>query len=769
MSKTDTKTDNCIRKPSGAAGGWGALKSVGRQLMGSGKPISGARTLLSLNQADGFDCPGCAWGDPEHGSSFEFCENGVKAVAWEATRARVTPEFFAKHSVTELQGWSDYDLEHQGRLTNPVRYNPDTDHYEQVSWDEAFTGIAAELNKLDDPNKAEFYTSGRASNEAAFMYQLFVRLYGTNNFPDCSNMCHEASGVALIQSIGIGKGTVHLEDFEKADLVYCVGQNPGTNHPRMLSSLREVVERGAKVCVFNTLKEKGLTRFADPQEKIEMIRGGSEPTSTDYYRPRLGGDMAVFRGMSKAVLEAEEQALAEGKPSVLDHEFLAEHTAGFADWAAMVAATPWEHIEDQSGLSEADIRAAAQMYIEADRVITAWAMGITQHLHSVPTIREIASFMFLKGNVGREGAGLCPVRGHSNVQGDRTVGINEKAPKPLIDALEKELGVEMPREPGHNVTHAIGAMLDGSARAFIALGGNFARAVPDSTLVAEAFRKLDLTVNIATKLNHGHLMPGKVSYVLPCLGRTEIDRNSKMQRQMVTVEDSMSMVHGSSGINLPASKELLSEVRIVAGIAKATVGSAVVNWDELGDDNDKIRDMIARVLPAYGNFNEDVRKPRGFWLRNPATCREWNTPTKRANFGEADLRAATEWQEIKGKTDTFVLQTFRSHDQYNTTIYGMDDRYRGVYGVRNVMFINKRDMDKAGVEAGQLVDITGTYDDGRLRQCKGFRVVPYDTPEGCIAGYYPEMNELVPHQTYGEQSFTPTSKSVIVQIAPHQP
>ncbi|MEM9709208.1 MAG: FdhF/YdeP family oxidoreductase [Pseudomonadota bacterium] len=761
--------NNCIRKPSNAAGGWGALKSVGRTLMGSGKPVRGAKTLLSLNQADGFDCPGCAWGDPEHGSSFEFCENGVKAVAWEATRERVTTEFFAEHSVTDLQSWSDYDLEHQGRLTKPMRYNGETDHYEEVTWEDAFAGIAAELNALEDPNQAEFYTSGRASNEAAFLYQLFVRLYGTNNFPDCSNMCHEASGVALIQSIGIGKGTVHLEDFEKADLVYCVGQNPGTNHPRMLSSLRGVVERGAKVCVFNTLKEKGLTRFADPQEKVEMIRGGSEPTSTDYYRPRLGGDMAVFRGMSKIVLEAEDHAKANGQHPVLDHEFLAEHTAGFEEWCAMVRATSWEHIEDQSGLTRDQIEAAAELYINAERVIATWAMGITQHLHSVPTIREIASFMFLKGNIGREGAGLCPVRGHSNVQGDRTVGINEKAPKPLIDALEKELGVKMPREPGHNVTHAIGAMLDGSAKAFFALGGNFARAVPDSTLVADAFRQMKLTVNVATKLNHGHLMPGKASYILPCLGRTEIDRNSRMERQMVTVEDSMSMVHGSSGINLPASKDLLSEVRIVAGIAKATVGSAVVDWDALGDDNDKIRDMIARVLPIYGNFNEDVRKPRGFWLRNPATCREWNTPTKRANFGEADLREATEWQRIKGEPETFVLQTFRSHDQYNTTIYGMDDRYRGVYGIRNVMFINPEDMEKAGVAAGDLVDITGTYDDGRVRACRGFRVVPYDTPQGCIAGYYPEMNELVPHQTVGEQSFTPTSKSVVVRIARHEP
>lgn len=756
--------DGTIGKPSGAAGGWGALKSVGRQLMGSGRPVSGAKTLLSLNQADGFDCPGCAWGDPEHGSSFEFCENGVKAVAWEATAARVTPAFFAAHSVSALQGWSDYDLERAGRLTHPLRYNPETDHYESVSWDDAFDGIAAALNALDHPDQAEFYTSGRASNEAAFLYQTFVRLFGTNNFPDCSNMCHEASGVALTQAIGSGKGTVLLEDFETCDLIYCVGQNPGTNHPRMLTSLREAVERGAKVCVFNTLREKGLTKFADPQYKVEMLTGGAEPTSTDYFRPRLGGDMALFRGMSKVVLEAEAQAQVDGGDPVLDHAFLRDHTAGFDGWAAMVRATPWPLIEEQSGLSRDDITRAAEMYLKADKVITTWAMGITQHLHSVQTIREIASFMFLRGNIGRPGAGLCPVRGHSNVQGDRTVGITEKAPKAFLDAMEKELGVALPRTPGHNVSNAIGAMLDGTARAFVALGGNFARAVPDSSLVAAAFRDLDLTVNIATKLNHGHLMPGKASYILPCLGRTEIDRNSKGDRQMITVEDSMSMVHGSSGINLPASDALRSEVGIIAGIAKATLGDDVVDWDTLADDHDKIRDMIARVLPAFGDFNAQVRKPRGFWLRNPASEREWNTSAGRAIFGTDDLRDQTEWQVAQGHGDRFVLQTFRSHDQYNTTIYGMDDRYRGVYGMRNVVFMNPKDMTQSGLSDGDMVDVIGCFEDGRRRACHGFRVVPYDTPAGCVAGYYPEMNELVPHQTVGDQSDTPTSKSVIVKI-----
>lgn len=722
--------DNCIGKPSSAAGGWGALKSVGRQLMGSGQPVRGARTLLSLNQADGFDCPGCAWGDPEHGSSFEFCENGVKAVAWEATRARITADFLAEHPVSELRDWADHDLEHQGRLTQPLRYDPETDRYEEIGWDQAFAEIGAALNALDDPNRAEFYTSGRASNEAAFLYQLFVRLYGTNNFPDCSNMCHEASGVALTEAIGVGKGTVLLEDFEKCDLVFCVGQNPGTNHPRMLATLREVVERGGRVCVINTLREKGLSRFADPQNKLEMLRGGSAPTSTDYYRPRLGGDMAVFRGMSRLVLEADDDARANGLPPVIDRNFIAEHTDGFEEWSAMVRRTPWALIEEQSGLSREEIAEMAAMYMQAKRVITTWAMGITQHRHSVQTIREITGFMLLRGNLGRAGAGLCPVRGHSNVQGDRTVGINEKAPKALIDAMERELGVTLPRAPGHNVAQAIGAMLDGSARAFVALGGNFARAVPDSSLVADALGRLDLTVHIATKLNKGHLMPGRQSYILPCLGRTEIDRNRAGQRQMITVEDSMSMVHGSAGINLPASSALRSEIAIVAGIASATLGNDAVDWDAMAQDYDTIRDMIARVLPIYGDFNRDVRQPRGFWLRNPASAREWNTATGRANFGLDDLPEQTEWQRVQGQQDQFVLQTFRSHDQYNTTVYGMDDRYRGVYGMREVVFIHPDDAAELGLQAGDLVDITGCYDDGRLRQCKAFRVVPYEIPKG---------------------------------------
>ncbi|QUS36999.1 FdhF/YdeP family oxidoreductase [Falsirhodobacter algicola] len=743
--------DDFIGATSKAAGGWGALKSCGKQLLGSGAPLAGMKAMLQANQPDGFDCPGCAWGDPEHGSSFEFCENGVKAVAWEATKRRATPEFFAAHAVSALRGWSDHDLEQQGRLTHPMRHDPATDTYVPVTWDEAFAGIGAALRAIP-PDTAEFYTSGRASNEAAFLYQTFVRLYGTNNFPDCSNMCHEASGVALTDAIGIGKGTVRLEDFELADAIFVIGQNPGTNHPRMLADLRRAAARGARIVVFNPLKEKGLQRFADPQNKLEMMRGGSEPTSTDYFQPRLGGDMAAVRGMAKVVL-------AEG---TLDRAFIEAECHGFDDWRAVVEATGWPEIEDQSGLSRAEIERAARIYMNAERVICTWAMGVTQHRHSVATIREIANFMFLRGNIGRPGAGLCPVRGHSNVQGDRTVGINEKAPEAFIAAMEAELGVTLPRRPGHNVLAAMGAMLDGSAKAFVGLGGNFARATPDSALLAEAMPRLDLTVHVATKLNHSHLLPGRSGWLLPCLGRTEIDRNAAGIRQIVTVEDSMSMVHGSGGINLPASEHLKSEIAIVAGIAEATVGTGVLDWAALAEDHDEIRAMIARVLPSFDDYNTRVRQPRGFWLRNPASEREWRTPTGRANFGADPLPHRTEWQEAQAGQGAFVLQTFRSHDQYNTTIYGMDDRYRGVYGERRVVFMHPEDLRAMGRAAGDRVDVLGTG--GRVAE--GFRLVPYDIPRGCVAGYYPELNVLVPHDAFGDRSHTPVSKSIPVRFRP---
>lgn len=753
-----------IGKKSSAAGGWGALKSCGKQLLQSGMPISGARTMLKANQPDGFDCPGCAWGDPEHGSSFEFCENGVKAVAWEATEKRATPAFFAANTVTELRRLTDYELELNGRLTHPMRYDAASDRYLPVAWEDAFAEIGSILKGLDNPNRAEFYTSGRASNEAAFLYQLFVRVYGTNNFPDCSNMCHEASGIAMKQAVGVGKGTVLLEDFEEADAIFVIGQNPGTNHPRMLGDLRRAAIRGARVVVFNPLRERGLERFSDPQDKIEMLRGGSTDIASHYLQPHLGGDMAAVRGMAKAVLAAEDAALAAGLPSVLDHAFLAEHCAGFAEYRAAVEATGWAEIEDQSGLSREEIEKAAEVYIKAERVICTWAMGVTQHLHSVATIREIANFMFLRGNIGKPGAGLCPVRGHSNVQGDRTVGINEKPSDDFLDALEKHFGFAVPRDHGHNVLAAIGAMLDGSAEAFIGLGGNFARATPDSALVEKALRRLKLTVHIATKPNHSHLMPGETAFILPCLGRTEMDRDAAGGSQLVSVEDSMSMVHGSAGINRPASPHLLSEVAIIAGMAQATVGSAVVDWAELAGDYDLIRDHIEATIPDFENYNERLRKPRGFHLRNAAAHREWQTPAGKASFSSEALPEETVHQRARKGKGRFVLQTFRSHDQYNTTVYGLDDRYRGVYGERQVIFIHPEDLEAMNVKAGDRIDVVGEHDDGIARIAEDFRFVPYDIPRGSIAGYYPELNVLVPLGSAGTGSDTPTSKSIMVSF-----
>ena len=751
-----------IGKKSSAAGGWGALKSCGKQLLQSGSPLSGARTMLRANQPDGFDCPGCAWGDPAHGSSFEFCENGVKAVAWEATEKRATPAFFATHSVSELRRLSDYELELNGRLTHPMRYDAASDRYVPVAWEDAFAEIGAVLKSLDNPDRAEFYTSGRASNEAAFLYQLFVRLYGTNNFPDCSNMCHEASGVALRQAIGVGKGTVLLEDFEEADAIFVIGQNPGTNHPRMLGDLRRAAMRGARVVVFNPIRERGLERFSDPQDKVEMLRGGSTEIASHYFQPQLGGDMAAVRGMSKAVFAADDAAAIAGLPSVLDYAFLAAHAVGFAEYRAAVEATSWADIEDQSGLTKAQIEQAAVVYLNAERVICTWAMGITQHVHSVATIREIANFMFLRGNIGKPGAGLCPVRGHSNVQGDRTVGINEKPSEDFLAALEQEFGVAMPRAHGHNVLAAIGAMLDGSAQAFIGLGGNFARATPDSALVEKALTGLKLTVHIATKPNHSHLMPGEIAFILPCLGRTEMDLNAKGQSQLISVEDSMSMVHGSAGINRPASPHLLSEVAIIAGIAAETLGSGHVDWELLANDYDCIRDHIEATIPGFERYNERLRKPRGFHLRNSAAHREWNTPAGKATFSAGSLPEETVHQQARKGGGRFALQTFRSHDQYNTTVYGLDDRYRGVYGERQVIFINPDDLAAWGAVAGDRVDIIGEYSDGVERKASDYRLVPYDIPRGSVAGYYPELNVLIPLASAGEESDTPTSKSIMV-------
>ncbi|MTI18623.1 FdhF/YdeP family oxidoreductase [Rhodobacteraceae bacterium RKSG542] len=751
----------------GAAGGWGALKSCAQVLWRTTNPVTGAYTVSKSNQPDGFDCPGCAWGDPEHGSSFEFCENGVKAVAWEATDKRVTPAFFAKHSVRDLLRFSDMELESAGRLTQPMRYNPVSGHYEAVSWAKAFEDIGKHLKALDSPDEALFYTSGRTSNEAAYLYQLFGRVFGTNNFPDCSNMCHEASGVALGASIGIGKGTVRLEDFEKAEAIFVFGQNPGTNHPRMLTSLREAHERGARIVAVNPLKERGLERFSDPKNKLEMLTGGSRPIATSYFTPKLGGDMAMLRGMAKAIFAWDAERILQN--GTIDRAFIAEHTNGFEDYEAAVEQTTWSHIEEQSGLTKQQIEDAALIYVQSSATIFTWAMGITQHAHSVVTIRELANLLLLRGNIGKEGAGACPVRGHSNVQGDRTVGINEQPPSWFLDNLEKLYPFKAPRSHGLNTVQAIEAMRDGTAKVFIGMGGNFARATPDTAVVEKALRNCALTVNIATKLNRGHLITGKASYILPCLGRTEFDEQAS-GRQLVSVEDSMSMVHGSAGINPPASEHLLSEPAIVAGIAKATVGSELVDWDSLIANYDDIRVLIEKTVPGFAGYNERVRVPRGFYLGNSAAQRKWKTHSGRAEFCAAALPAQTVYQRtLASKEPTFTLQTIRSHDQYNTTVYAMNDRYRGVKGLRHVVFMCEADMERLGLVKGDLVDMRTVSEDGQERVARRFVIAPFEIPVGCVASYYPETNVLVPLYARGEGSYTPTSKSIPVTITRSEP
>ena len=749
----------------GAAGGWGALRSVAQAWIGSDNALKNIRTLLKTNQNGGFDCPGCAWGDSPESGMVKFCENGAKAVNWEATKRRVDAAFFARHSVTSLLGQSDYWLEYQGRLTEPMVYNPSNDRYQPISWDNAFALIARHLNGLTSPDQAEFYTSGRASNEAAYLYQLFVRAYGTNNFPDCSNMCHEASGVALGQSVGVGKGTVTFDDFEHADAIFVWGQNPGTNHPRMLEPLREAVKRGAQVVCVNPLKERGLERFQHPQHPLEMLTNGDRPTNTAYFRPALGGDMALLRGMAKFLLQWEREAQATGAPAVFDHAFIAEHTAAVEAYLEVVEASSWEQIVQQSGLGLADIEQAARMYARAEKVIMCWAMGITQHRHSVPTIQEIANLMLLRGNLGVPGAGLCPVRGHSNVQGDRTMGINERPPVALLDALERRFGFAVPRHNGHNTVEAIRAMLDGKARVFIGLGGNFAQATPDTERTAQALRNCELTVQISTKLNRSHLIHGQQALILPCLGRTDIDLQGEGP-QAVTVEDSFSMVHASNGQLKPLSRQMRSEPAVIAGIAAATLGSKPVDWHWLVADYGRIRELIADTIPGFEGFNQRLQHPGGFYLGNSAGQRQWKTSSGRANFKANALPDDLLHESVRasGQVPDLIMQSMRSHDQYNTTIYGLDDRYRGVKGQRDVLFANEADIIRLGFNPGDKADIVSLWGDGRERRVKGFTLLAFDIPAGQAAAYYPEVNPLVPLESVGDGSHTPTSKFVAIRI-----
>ncbi|WP_416311005.1 FdhF/YdeP family oxidoreductase [Pseudomonas sp. W03] len=754
----------------GPAAGWGALISVTRFWLDSKQPFKNLRALLKTNQSGGFDCPGCAWGDSPEDGRVKFCENGAKAVNWEATKRRVDAAFFARHSVSALREQSDYWLEYQGRLTEPMRYDPATDRYQPIAWDDAFALIAQHLNTLESPDQAEFYTSGRASNEAAFLYQLFVRAYGTNNFPDCSNMCHEASGVALGASVGVGKGTVTFDDFEHADAIFVFGQNPGTNHPRMLEPLREAVQRGAQVVAFNPLKERGLERFQHPQNALEMLTNGSEPLNTAFFRPALGGDMAAVRGIAKFLLQWEREAQAKGEPAVFDHAFIAEHTQGVESYLATVDDTSWDHIVQQSGLSLDEIEQAAIMYRRAERVIVCWAMGITQHHHSVPTIQELVSLQLLRGNVGRPGAGLCPVRGHSNVQGDRTMGINDRPPAALLDAIERRFDFKVPREHGHNTVEAIEAMLKGEAKVFIGLGGNFAQATPDSPRTHRALERCALTVQISTKLNRSHLTVGGDALILPCLGRTDIDRQAEGP-QAVTVEDSFSMIHASFGQLEPSSKLMRSEPAIIAGIAKATLGNHPVDWDALIAHYDRIRDLIADTIPGFADFNRRVAHPGGFHLGNAAADRRWNTASGKANFHDQPLPADLVHEKVRqsGQEPHLILQTLRSHDQYNTTIYGLDDRYRGVRGQREVVFANEADIRRLGFEPGEKVDMVSLWADGVERRVNGFTLLAYDIPSGQAAAYYPETNPLVPLESHGVGSYTPTSKFVAIRIEKARP
>ena len=769
MSDTPQEEKSMFKPYKGPAGGWGALKSVTTHLLHQDIPVLGAKTLLHANQPDGFDCPGCAWPDREHTSTFEFCENGAKAVAFEATSRRVGPEFFAKYSVEELARYSDHWLEDQGRLTHPMRYNPATDRYEAVSWDKAFAFIAAKLNALASPDEAIFYTSGRTSNEAAFLYQLFVRQFGTNNFPDCSNMCHEPSGVALGEQIGVGKGTVTLHDFEQADLILVFGQNPGTNHPRMLGELRRAVQRGARVLAFNPLRERGLERFADPQNALEMLHNGSERIASEYYQLRIGGDLAAVAGMIKHVLERDTEERAASRAPLLDDAFIAEHTDGFAAFRTGIEALHWHDLEAQSGLSEARLRDAGKRYLHAERAIICWGMGITQHRRSVATIQMLVNLMLLRGHVGRPGAGICPVRGHSNVQGDRTMGIHEKPAPAFLDRLRDAFGFEPPRAHGFDTIGAIEAMRDGRGKLFFAMGGNFATATPDTAATHAALRNCDLTVHVATKLNRSHLVHGRDALILPCLGRTEIDLQATGP-QSVSVEDSMSMVHLSAGINAPASKELLSEPAIVARLAQATLGKrSEVPWRWLVEDYDRIRDQIARVFEDFRDFNARVHVPGGFHLGNSAGRREWRTATGKARFVAHGLVAEDDPLPDVADARVLTLTTVRSHDQYNTTIYGLQDRYRGVHNTRRALFANADDIAALGFKPGDAVDIESLHRDGARRRVHGFVLAAYDIPRGCLAAYYPETNPLVPLDSYAERARTPTSKAIPVVLHPHDP
>jgi molybdopterin-dependent oxidoreductase alpha subunit len=749
-----------VTPPPTAAGGVPAVASALRHSWRAMGSLRSLRVLSRVNQSEGFDCPGCAWPEPaEDRSLAEFCENGAKAIAEEATTRRAGPELFARFSVGELSERSDFWLGQQGRLTHPMVLRPGSTHYQPIQWDEAFRLVASELHELSSPDEAVFYTSGRTSNEAAFLFQLFVRRFGTNNLPDCSNMCHESSGYALGEAIGIGKGTVTLEDFGCAELILVIGQNPGTNHPRMLTTLERAVQKGARLVSVNPLPEVGLARFKQPQDLKNPLRAaaliaGEGTRLAELHVPvRINGDVAFLRGVIRELLEEEARRPGE----VLAREFIEERTERFQAMHDAALATPWNELVEQSGVSREVIRQVAEMVMRSERIIVTWAMGLTQHRNAVANIQEIVNLVLLRGSIGKPGAGLCPVRGHSNVQGDRTMGIVEKPRPEFLNRLEEVFGFSPPREDGLDTVGAIQAMAEGKVGVFFAMGGNFLSAAPDTHLTARALSACRLTVQVSTKLNRSHLVTGRTALILPCLARTDRDVTSS-GAQFVSVENSMGIVHSSRGNLPPPSDELLSEPEIVARLGEETLGTDdMVAWSWLVDDYDRIRDLIERVVPGFERFNERVREPGGFALPNVVRAGGFGTASGRARFSVHPL------PKIEIGEGELLLMTIRSHDQFNTTIYGLDDRYRGIRGGRRVVFLNREDLEERGLSAGAMVDLIGV-DGGADRVARGFRVVPYEIPRGCAASYFPEANPVVAIDSVAYGSNTPASKSVVIRL-----
>jgi molybdopterin-dependent oxidoreductase alpha subunit len=745
-----------------ASGGWGSVQSLAKSLGRDRVPFNGPRVLLKQNKPDGFMCVSCAWAKPADPRVFEFCENGAKATTWEITSKRVTPRFFAIHTVSELEQWDDHHLEAAGRLTHPMRWDPATDKYVPVEWARAFEEIGRELRAIA-PESAVFYTSGRASLETAFMYGLFARAFGNNNLPDSSNMCHETTSVALPESIGVPVGTCTLDDFAHTDCIFFFGQNVGTSSPRMLHQLQEAVKRGVPIVTFNPLRERGLVEFVNPQSPAEMLIKPPTRITSQYHQVKTGGDTAAIMGIAKALFDLEAKDAQAGREP-LDHDFIREHTHGFEDFKAAVETTDWQQIENRSGLTRGALEAAAAVYAHAKSVMFIYGMGLTQHKKGVETVQTMVNLALMRGNIGRRGAGICPVRGHSNVQGQRTVGITEKPEQVPAEKLKQLFGIDTPQQKGVNTVETCEKIIDGSVRAVVLLGGNLVRSVPEHRLVEPAWRKLRLTVQILTKLNRTALVHGEISYILPCLGRIEIDEQASGP-QAVSMEDSTGCMHGSRGQVKPASPHLLSEPRIVAELAKAAAQSgSKIPWDDWVADYSQIRNAIAETYPdIFHDFNARMWQPGGFHRPLGARKRVWNTETGKANF-IAPKSLATDIDAPLDQRDVVQLITLRSNGQFNTTVYNYDDRFRGIYGSRHVVLMHRNDIDRFELKEGQLVDLTTAVDDGVERKVEGFRVVAYDIPEGCIAGYYPECNLLLPLWHHAEKSKTPAAKAIPVRV-----